>query len=87
MPEVNLSAVIPETTAWVKVHYEMVPVKEGADLIARVWSGILDEAIVLKGPSGDVFVKLNKPLSLSYQNPVTVKLKLKIVAYKEGESV
>jgi hypothetical protein len=45
----------------------MKPAKPGADLIARVWSGVLDEAVVIKGSSGDAFVKLNKPQTISYQ--------------------
>jgi hypothetical protein len=85
MPDVDLSSKIPPKARWIKVHYEMKPVKPGAELIARLWSGILDEAIVIKGESGDAFVKLNKPQTLSYQRPVTVELDLKIVGYKESE--
>jgi hypothetical protein len=87
MPDVDLSAKIPPTATWVKIHYTMKPVKPGAELIARVWSGILDEAVVIKGDAGDAFVKLNKPQTLSYQRPVTVHLELRVVGYKEGESL
>jgi hypothetical protein len=50
MPDVDLSSVVPADARWVKLHYEMTPVKPGAELIARVWSGILDQAEVIKGP-------------------------------------
>jgi hypothetical protein len=83
MPDVDLSSMIPAGCSWVKVHYEMKPAKPGADLIARVWSGVLDEAVVIKGASGDAFVKLNKPQTISYQRPVTVQLELKVVGYKQ----
>lgn len=85
MPDVDLSSKIPASAVWVKVHYEMKPIKPGAELIARIWSGILDEAVVIKGEAGDAFVKLNKPQTLSYQRPVTVELALKVVGYKESE--
>ena len=82
MPDADLSSVIPPDAIWVKLHYEMRAKKSGADLIARVWSGSLDDAVVIKGESGDVFVKLLTPQKLSYQAPVTVELKLKVMAYK-----
>ena len=66
----------------VKIHYEIRPKRAGADLLARVWSGSLDDAVVIRGESGDVFVKLQTPQKLSYQAPVTVDLKLKVVSYK-----
>lgn len=80
-----MSATIPSQATWVKVHFEMTPRKEGADLIARIWSGSLDDAVVIKGSSGDAFVKLTKPQTISYQRPVTVELKLKVTAYKVSE--
>lgn len=82
MPEIDLSETIPKSATWIKVHYEMTSEKPGAELIARLWSGTLDEAVVIRGGSGDAFVKLNSPQKLSYQRPVTVELKVKITAYK-----
>lgn len=82
MPEVDLSGQIPPTARWLKLRYEMKPQKEGAELIARIWSGELKEAVVIKGESGDAFVKLNVPQKVSYQRPVGVELKLKVIAYK-----
>jgi hypothetical protein len=82
MPDADLSSAVPREALWVKLHYEIRPRKPGADLIARVWSGRLDDAVVIKGESGDVFVKLLAPQKISYQAPVTVELKLKVVAYK-----
>ena len=82
MPEMNLSEKIPATATWVKIRYQMAPKKEGAELISRVWSGHLDDAVILKGPKGEVSIKLNRPQLISYQRPVTIDLKLKIVAYQ-----
>ncbi len=82
MPEVDLSPAVPPTARWIKLHYEMKPRKPGARLIARVWSGPLDDAVVIRGGSGDVFLPLKAPQRLSYQHPVTVQLKLKVTAYK-----
>ena len=82
MPEIDLSSQIPPTARWLKIRYEMRPLKEGANLIARLWSGNLDEAVVIKGEAGDAFVKLDVPQKLSYQRPVNIDLKLKVVAYK-----
>jgi hypothetical protein len=85
MPDINLSDQIPASARWIKVRYEIKPIKDGADLIARVWSGSMDEAQTLRGAAGDVFIKLDKPQTLSYQRPVTVELKLKVVAYKDTD--
>lgn len=82
MPEADLSSVVPKDAVWVKLHYEITPKKPGADLVARVWSGTLDDAVVIRGESGDVFIKLLTPQKVSYQAPVTVALKLKVMAYK-----
>ncbi len=82
MPDIDLSPQIPASATWIKVHYKMKAEKPGAELIARLWSGALDEAVVIRGASGDAFVKLNRPQKLSYQRPVTVELDVKIVAYK-----
>lgn len=85
MPEIDLSPAVPMSATWVKVHYEMKTEKPGADLIARLWSGTLDDAVVVRGAEGDAFVKLNVPQKLSYQRPVTVELSLKVLAYKAAE--
>ncbi len=82
MPEVDLSEQIPADARWLKIRYKISPKKAGANLIARMWSGNLDEAVVIKGPEGDAFVKLNVPQKLWYQHPVNVDLKLKVVAFK-----
>ena len=86
MPEADLSPVVPPSAVWVKIHYEMRPKKPGANLIARLWSGgpVPEDAVVIKGESGDVFIKLKTPQKLSYQNPVNIELKLKVVAYKDA---
>lgn len=84
MPEVDLSAVVPPNASWVKLHFEMKALKPEAQLIARIWSGALDDAVVIKGESGDAFVKLNVPQKISYQRPVTIELQLKVMAYKVG---
>jgi len=80
MPELDLSTQIPPNARWLKIRYEMKGLKEGANLIARLWSGKLKEAVVIKGENGDAFVKLDAPQKLSYQRPVNVELKLKVVA-------
>jgi len=85
MPDIDLSKVIPPAAQWIKLHYNMTAKKEGADLIARVWSGKMEDAQVIKGPSGDLFVRIDHPQRVSYQRPVTVDLQLKVVAYKEKE--
>ncbi len=82
MPDVDLSQQIPPNARWLKIRYEMKPLKEGANLIARIWSGKLDDAVVISGASGDVFVRLDAPQKVSYQRPVNIDLKLKVVAYK-----
>ena len=82
MPEVDLSPVVPPSARWVKVHYEMIPMKPDSQLIARLWSGNMDDAVVIKGESGDAFVRLDVPQKISFQRPVTVELRLKVLAYK-----
>ena len=84
MPEVDLSKAVAEDARWVKIHFEITPLKPDAQLIARVWSGTMDDAVVIKGESGEAFVKLEKPQRISYQRPVNVELKLKVLAYKTG---
>jgi hypothetical protein len=83
MPEIDLSEKIPPTARWVKLRYELKALKPEAQLIARLWSGSLDDAVVIKGESGDAFLRLDKPQKVSYQRPVNVELKLKVVAYKD----
>lgn len=85
MPTVDLSSQVPPEARWLKLRYEMKPLKPGAELIARVWSGQLDDAVVIKGEAGDAFVRLDVPQKLWYQRPVTIELKLKVVAYKAME--
>jgi hypothetical protein len=85
MPKIDLSAQIPKNASWLKIRFEMKPLKEGANLIARVWSGPMDEAVVIKGESGDAFVKLGVPQTLWYQRPVNIELNLKVVAYKSAD--
>lgn len=82
MPDIDISEKVPKNARWIKLRYELTPKKPDAELIARVWSGPIDDAVVIKGAEGEAFVRLNRPQTLSYQRPVTVDLKLKIVAYK-----
>ena len=82
MPEVDLTQQIPPSARWLKLRFEMKASKPGADLIARIWSGNINEAVVIKGESGDAFVRLGVPQKVSYQRPVGVDLKLKVIAYK-----
>jgi hypothetical protein len=84
MPDVDLSREIPADARWLKLRYEMKAAKADAQLIARLWSGNIEQAVVIKGESGDAFVKLNTPQKVSYQRPVGVDLKLKVIAYKAG---
>ena len=86
MPEADLSAVVPPAARWVKIRYTLRPKAEGANLIARVWSDVTNkEAMVLKGESGEAFVRLKIPQKLFYQNPVNVEMKLKVIAFKQAE--
>lgn len=85
MPNVDLSERIPPEARWLKVHFEMTALKPGAELIGRIWSGLMDEAVVIKGAAGDAFIKMNTPQKISYQKPVNVDLKLRVVAYKVVE--
>jgi hypothetical protein len=84
VPEIDLSHQIPAEARWVKLRFEIKPLKDGAELLARVWSGSLDDAVVLKGAEGEAFLRLDAPQRLSYQRPATVDLKLKVVAYKSA---
>lgn len=82
MPEFDLSESIPPNARWLKIQFKMKALKPGADLTARLWSGVLDDAVTIKGDAGEAFVKLQKPQHLSYQKPRDVELKLKVIAYK-----
>jgi hypothetical protein len=84
MPETDLSPVVPPDATWAKMHYQLEPTTPGAELTARLWSGGGD-AVTIKGPSGEVFIRLRQPQRLSYSKPNGVILKLKVVAYKTGK--
>lgn len=85
MAELDLSPAVPPSASWVKLHYELTPRKEGADLIARLCpTPGMKEPVVIRGAAGDVFLRLTVPQKLYYQHPVTVQLKLKVTAYKQA---
>ncbi len=84
MPETDLSPVVPPDATWAKIRYEIAAASPGAILTARLWSGPLDDAVTIKGPSGEVFIRLKQPQRLSYSKPNGVSLKMKVVAYKTG---
>lgn len=87
MPDADLSSIVPPDAAWVKLHFEMFPKSPGARLIARVGSdSIPDKFTVIRGNSGDVFIKLGPNRKISYQFPVNIELKLKVTAYKKIQS-
>src|SRR5690348_5725517 len=82
MPEIDLSPAVPSEARWVKLSYEISPIKPGAQLIARVWTGTdPNRGLRLEGPSGEVTMPLASSCRLNYQFPVTVRFKLKVVAY------
>lgn len=80
----DLSPVVPATATWVKIRYQMTAALPGTDLTARLWSGSMEEGVTVKGPSGEVFIKLRQPQRLSFATPEGVTLKLKVVSYKNG---
>jgi len=83
MPVIDLSGGVPPEARWIKVHYEMKPKGEPVELVARLWSAAsMDDAAIIRGNSGDVFVRLDIPQKLSFQKPEHVDLSLKVVAYK-----
>ncbi|MBL0059437.1 MAG: hypothetical protein IPP35_10075 [Elusimicrobia bacterium] len=82
----DLSPVVPATATWVKIRYQMTASLPGTDLTARLWSGSMEEGVTVKGPDGEVFIKLRQPQNLSYAHPEGITLKLKVVAYKNGPS-
>lgn len=85
MPFVDLSQGVPASATWIKVRYSMRTRKPGEPLVARLWSGDPSTAVIVKGPSGDAFVKLEIPQTLSYDRSDAVDLSLKVVAYKQAD--
>jgi hypothetical protein len=83
MPESDLSPVVPPNATWVKMHYEIKTSSPEVEPTAKLWSGPRENPITVRGPSGDVFVKLRAPQRLSYEKPAGVELKLKVVSYKK----
>ncbi len=67
---------------WIKVRFSMRAKKPTSPLVAKVWSGSPDKAVVIKGPSGDAFIKLEVAQTLSYDHADGIDLSLKVVAYK-----
>jgi hypothetical protein len=76
---------VPPSAGWVRIHYEMKAKEPNARLIARLWSGALDDAVVIEGPDGDATVHLIKPQWMSFQVPTNVDLKMKVTAYREAD--
>ncbi len=85
MPDTDLSPVVPPNATWVKIHYAMEAPAPTTDLTAQLWSGPLDDAVTIKGSSGEVFIRLRQPQRLSYSKSNGIRLKLKVVAYKTGK--
>jgi hypothetical protein len=85
MGELDLTDRIPADATLLKVWYEMRPLVEGAELIARIWSGAPNDAVVIRGDSGEAIVHLGVPQRLWYQRPININLKLKLLAYKIEE--
>ena len=84
MPDTDLSPVVPPNATWVKIRYAMGAPAPTIDLTARLWSGPMDDAVTIKGATGEVFIKLRQPQRLSYEKPEGIKLNLKVLAYKTG---
>lgn len=82
MPFVDLSQGIPVAAKWIKVRFSIRTKKAGEPLVARIWSGSPAKAVVVKGPSGDAFIRLEVPQTLSYDHADGIDLSLKVVAYK-----
>jgi hypothetical protein len=87
VPFVDLSQGIPVGARWIKVRFSMRTRKPGEPLAARLWSGDPAKAVVIKGGSGDAFVKLEVPQTLSYENADGIDLSLKVVAYKLSDDM
>lgn len=85
MPETDLSPIVPLQATWVKLHYEMKAIVPGTELLTRLWSGSVENAVPVRGHRGEVFVKLRSAQRLSYEKPAGVELKLKVVSYKRSE--
>lgn len=84
MPDTDLSPAVPPDAKWVKIRYAMNATQTGPELTAKLWSGPQDDAVTIKGSSGEVLIKLRHPQRLSYAKPNGIELKLKVVAYKTG---
>lgn len=82
MPDTDLSPVVPPDATWAKIRYEMDATQSEVELTARLWSGPMDDAATIKGPTGEVLIRLRRPQRLSYSKPDGVALKLKVVAFK-----
>lgn len=54
MPDTDLSPVVPPDATWAKIRYAMNATQPGAELTAKLWSGPLDDAVTIKGPTGEV---------------------------------
>ena len=82
MPFVDLSQGIPVSAKWIKVRFSIRTRKPAEPLTARIWSGNPGKAVVVKGASGDAFIRLEVPQTLSYDHADGLDLSLKVVAYK-----
>jgi hypothetical protein len=82
MAFVDLSQAVPVGARWIKVRYIIRSRHPAEPLTAKMWSGDPAKAVVIKGPSGDAFVRLEVPQTLSYEHAPGVELSLKVVAYK-----
>jgi hypothetical protein len=54
MPDTDLSPAVPPDATWAKIRYTMETVDPAAELTAKLWSGPLDDAVTIKGPTGEV---------------------------------
>jgi hypothetical protein len=86
VPFVDLSQGVPVGAKWIKVRFSLRTRKPAEPLIARIWSGNPAKAVVVKGPAGDAFIKLEVPQTLSYDHADGLDLSLKVVAYKLDDS-
>lgn len=84
MPDTDLSPAVPPDATWAKIRYTMETADPAVELTAKLWSGPLDDAVTIKGSSGEVLIKLRQPQRLSYAKPNGIELKMKVVAYRTG---
>lgn len=87
MPFVDLSQGIPAGARWIKIRFSMRTKTPDEPLAAKLWSGDPSKAVVIKGRSGDAFVKLEVPQTLSYEHAAGVELSMKVVAYKLSDEL